>query len=48
MCLSKCDKKRLEDSCGVRAVQDIGHGAYVGTLGLMERKKYVLYVIRKR
>ncbi len=24
------------------------HGAYIGTLGLMECKKYVLYVIRKR
>ncbi len=23
------------------------HGAYIGTLGLMECKKYVLYVIRK-
>ncbi len=24
------------------------HGAFIGTLGLMECKKYVLYVIRKR
>ncbi len=24
------------------------HGAYIGTLGLVECKKYVLYVIRKR
>ncbi len=24
------------------------HGAYIGTLGFMECKKYVLYVIRKR
>ncbi len=32
-----------------KALQEQGvHGAYIGTLGLMECKKYVRYVIRKR
>ncbi len=33
---------------GACRASDMVHGAYIGTLGLMECKKYVLYVIRKR
>ncbi len=36
-----CEQKGEEMKAAV-------HGAYIGILGLMECKKYVLYAIRKR